>query len=227
MAAQRKVIVLVGHHGPKTGTWWNDAGGLLDEWELAARIATTILYRLHGLGWIAIPGSAGRPNPEGLHSKRAYVNACRPDLCIEVHFNEASKPGARRGRWPGVHAAPFELGCIPIEGVRGVSVLHNRDNPDTFDLARRVSAAVSGATGLPLAYGSGLDPRPVQSGEEGYIYLIARTVCPTVLLEVAFLSNPEDRALMRSDWAIFDKVGRATGDAVQEWWHMRRQEDDL
>ena len=224
MSGPRKVVVLVGHYGPRTGTWWRDEAGLLDEWELAARTATTILYRLHALGWIAIPGSAARKNPRGLQDKRQYVNVIRPDLCIEVHYNEASKVGARRGRWPGCSGGPFSDGHIPIEGVRGVSVLHNEANPDTLDLSRRVVAAVSLATGLPLAYGTGLDPRPVTPGQQGYIYLIAKTACPTILIEPAFLSSPADRELIRTDDALPDKIGRATGDAVQEWWHIRRED---
>lgn len=225
MNERRSVVVLVGHYGPRTGTWWQDECGLLDEFELAARTATTILYRLHGLGWVTIPGSACRKNPRGLHDKRQYVNACRPDLCIEVHYNEASKQGARRGRWPGCSGAPFANGNIPIESVRGVSVLYNERNAETLNLARRVSTSVSRAAGLPLAYGSGLDPRPVVPGQKGYIYLIGRIACATILIEPAFLTNPDDRQLIRDDWAIFDRIGRGVGDAVQDWWHLRKEDE--
>jgi N-acetylmuramoyl-L-alanine amidase len=224
MSDQRSVIVLVGHYGPRTGTWWKDEAGLLDEWQLAARTATTILYRLHSLGWIAIPGSASRQNPRGLYDKRLYVNNARPDLCIEVHFNEASKRAARRGRWPGCSGGPFTDGHVPIENVHGFSVLYNKQNSDTHDLARRIATTGSAKTGFPLAYGTGLDPRPVTPGQEGYIYLIAKTACPTVLIEPAFLSNPEDRTILRNDGAILDKIGRAVGDAVQEWWHLRKED---
>ena len=224
MNDRRSAVVLVGHYGPRTGTWWRDECGLLDEFELAARTATTILFRLHSLGWVTFPGSASRKNPRGLQDKRQYVNACRPDLCIEVHYNEASKRGARRGRWPGCSGAPFANGNIPIPGVRGVSVLYNVRNAATLDLARRIVASVSTAAGLPLAYVNGLDPRPVVPGEEGYIYLIARTSCPTILIEPAFLTNHDDRQLLRDDGAIFDKLGRSVGDAVQEWWHMRKED---
>jgi len=224
MNHQRSAIVLVGHYGPRTGTWWKDEAGLLDEWELAGRTATTIQYRLHSLGWIAIPGSAARQNPRGLYDKRKYVNDARPDLCVEVHYNEASKRGARHGKWPGCSGAPFADGHIPIDGVRGISVLFNKQNTDTLDLARRIVTAGSNATGLPLAYGTGLDPRPVQKNKKGYIYLIARTSCPTILVEPAFLSNSEDRHLLRSDDAFLDKIGSAVGDAIQAWWHFRKEE---
>jgi len=224
MSARRSAVVLVGHYGPLTGTWWQDEIGQLDEWELAARTATTILYRLHSLGWIAVPGSAARKNPRGLQDKREYVNNARPDLCIEVHYNEASKIADRDGRWPGCTGAPFADGHVPIPGVRGVSVLYNERNTDTKALAGRVVAECVERTGLPAAYGSGLDPRPVMPGHQGYIYLIAKTTCPTILIEPAFLSNADDRAVIRSDAAIFDKIGRAVGDAVQEWWHVRKED---
>jgi N-acetylmuramoyl-L-alanine amidase len=218
-------VVLVGHSGPKTGAWWQDAQGLLDEWELNARVATALQYRLATLGWIAIPGTTGQKNPMGLRGKRAYVNSIAPDLCVEVHFNIASKQGARGVRWPGCSGSPFLRGNIPIEGVRGVSVLYNEHNSDTLNLALRIVGGVAAASGLPVAYGGdGLDPRPTRRWQRGYNYLIARTHCPTVLLEVAFLTNPEDRTEIREDWAFYDKVGRGGGDAIDEWW-LVRQED--
>jgi len=222
----KRVVVLTGHYGPGSGAWWRDPAGTLDEWELNARVSTALLYRLSSLGWIAIPGTTGQRNPMGLRAKRAYVNAIAPDLCVEVHFNIASKRGARGVEWPGCSGSPFLRGNIPIEGARGVSVLYNERNASTLDLAHWIVAGVWAASGLPAAYGDGLDPRPVQRWKPGYIYLIAKTNCPTVLLETAFLSDAEDRARIREDWAFFEKVGRGTGDAIQAWWaaEVRRRE---
>lgn len=220
---QKRVVVLTGHYGPCSGAWWQDLAGLLDEWELNARVSTALLYRLATLGFVAIPGTTGQRNPMGLRAKRAYVNAIAPDLCVEVHFNIASKQGARGDSWPGCSGSPFLRGRIPIEGARGVSVLYNERNHDTLDLAHRLVAGVWAASGLPAAYDDGLDPRPVQRWKRGYNYLIAKTSCPTVLLETAFLTSPEDRARIREDWAFFDKVGCGAGDAISAWWRARRE----
>jgi len=217
----KRVVVLTGHHGPRSGAWWKDSLGLLDEWELNARVSTALLYRLSALGWIAIPGTTGQRNPMGLRAKRAYVNAIAPDLCVEVHFNIACKKGARGAEWPGCSGSPFLHGNIPIEAVRGVSVLYNEGNHETLDLAHRIVAGVRAASGLPAAYGDGLDPRPVQRWKHGYIYLIAKTTCPTVLLESAFLTSSEDRVRIRDDWAFFEELGVGTGDGIEEWYERR------
>ena len=228
----RRAVVMVGHNGPLTGTWWRDSDGLLDEFALAQKVAIQIAFALDARSWDTALYAMVDGYPSHLYQKGRALDQWRPSLGIEVHFNAFPKAGDRAGRWEGADAPTFREHLVPNESDRasGVSVCYLRTSLEGKRLSELIVENAAVLTDLGTAIGDGLDDRP-QSGKTS-LYLTHRVDpgyrrkrhptpgwpgCPVVLLEAAALTHPNDREVLRNDPHIFSKIGRAVGEACETW----------
>lgn len=228
----KSIALLVGHNGPRTGAWWQDGDGMLDEFVLAQRVVAHAGFVMDSRRWRTALYSMVDKYPLHLYQKGRALDQWRPALGLEIHMNIFSKPGSRDARWAGVDSTVFREGHVPIETDRasGVSVVFLEENEEARVLASALVGRIDALTDLGVALGDGLDPRP-RTGARS-IYLTHRVDpayrrprhrtpgwcgCPVVLLEVAALSHPHDREVLRNDPHIMEKLGQAIGEACDRW----------
>lgn len=235
----RRAVVLVGHHGYRTGAWWRDRYGDLDEHVLAARTAASVAYHLCERGWDVRLAANVAAQRDSLFLKAHVLDEARADLAIECHYGSNGKEGERGTRWAGVDASVFVGGMVPDESryATGVNVVYLKLSDDQRALARCLVKHVNAQTGLGIANDNGLDPRPLTGTTS--IYLTHRVEppfrprrfhqdtwagCPVVLLETCSLTSPSDREHIREDPMFFTAVGYGAAAACDEF--MDAQEAD-
>lgn len=243
----RKVAIAVGHNGPKTGTYWQDPEGLLDEFELAAQFAVAAMKRLQDLGWLVFPVTGTYKKPHYLYEKAILVERIRPDLFIEIHLDSRPAGGNRGSRWPGAQASVFDWDLLPNETdfAAGVNVVYFEKNTEARSLGLKLVHHIVQCSGFGMANDDGLDPRPEMSTEKRkrvYLPLICDPGyrakkhddrfkkwhgCPCVLLECGAVTSPADREQLRENQHIFDQVGHGIGMACDEWYSTHREDEDV
>lgn len=229
MPIERRALIMVGHHGRGTGTWFEDPTGRIDEHEEAHRVAIATAFELQTRSWrtgiVATPGD----NSHHLYRKGRMLDDWRPRLAIEIHFNALVRKQDRDGRWPGCSGPAFSNGHVPDERVQGVSLLYYEGNHDAASLATHIADRIHKRAKLPLLHGHGLDPRP-DTGP-GRIYLLTRVDpehrrprfptpgwpgCPVVLLEAGFLTSPADRNRIRDPF-FPNRLAVAVAEGCDRW----------
>lgn len=231
MARIRKVAIIVGHNGPRTGAWWQDDEGLLDEWRLAQKVAINAAARCEDRGWESYLVTGNYKYPHHLYAKCGMVERIRPDIAVACHFGSNVKKGDRSRRHAGCTGTMFTDGYIPDESsfAAGVNTVFYDQNVLARDLAKRLVGITVASTDLTMANDDGLDPRPaisVAGRTRVYITVRLDPVCPVVFFEAASLSSPQDRKVLRTDPHIFNKLGFAVGAACDEWWLALTKEGD-
>jgi len=247
---ERSALVVVGHNGPeryavgpRRAAWWREPDGFLfDEFELAQRVAIVTAFELDARGWRVAVCSTPKAYPEHLYEKGRALDQWRPSIGLAVHFNVFSRERDRRGGWPGAESGVFGAGHVPVETDRasGTSVVVWDGSEPARDFARIAVRKVDENTGLRLALGDGIDERTIDGPDR--VWILTRVQpgrrrkrfptpgwdgCPVVVLEVAVLSHPRDRGIVRGDPHFFSKVGAAYGAACDEWLAaVRREEAD-
>jgi len=229
MARVRKVAIIAGHNGPRTGAWWQDAEGLLDEWTLAQKVAICASFECLSRGWQSYLVTGNYKYPHHLYAKCGMVERIQPDLAIACHFGSNAKHGERGRRHSGCTGTMFADGYIPDESdfAAGVNTVFYDQNERARDLAERLVALTLETTDLTMANDDGLDPRPAVSTEghqRVYVTIRLDPVCPVVFYECASLSSPLDRKVIRDDAHLFNKLGFVVGAACDEWWLAHMEE---
>ena len=219
------VAVIVGHIGPKTGAWWQDDTGLLDEWALAQETAISVAFGLQARGWRTYMVTSNRHGDQNILDKCRMVRLIAPDLAISIHYGSNARKASRGNKWPGCSGTMFADGWVPDESsfAAGVNICYYEDtvHDSLRPLCQRLVALTTETTDLTVANDDGLDPRPIVS-RPGYkrLGLLVRCdpVCPTLIYEACSLSSPLDRKVLRGDIHIFDKLAFCVGEAANEWW---------
>ena len=229
MPLERRALIMVGHHGRGTGTWFEDQAGRLDEHEEAHAVAIATAFELQTRAWrtgiAAMPGG----NNHHLYRKGRMLDDWRPSLAIEIHFNALTRPGKRQNRWPGCSGPAFGDGHIPDERVQGLSLIYYEGNHQAELLAKHIAGRIRDRAKLPLLHNTGLDPRPDQGA--GRIYLTTRVDpdhrrprfptpgwpgCPVLLLEAGFLTSPDDRRRIRDPF-FANRLAVAVAEGCDRW----------
>jgi len=237
MVRVRTAAIIVGHNGPRTGAWWVDEKGELDEWALAQETTVAAAFNVQARGWHIRIVTGNHKYPHHLYAKCGMVERIAPDVAVSIHFGMNVTRKERSGRWPGVESSAFADGHIPDESsfAAGVNVCYFRPtrsymggpqpgqahHPTGRFLGQRLVRETVARTNLMVANDDGLDPR-AEVSTPGYtkLYVLSRLdkVCPVVVYEPATLSSPSDREVLRTDCHIFDKLGDAVGAALDDWY---------
>jgi hypothetical protein len=246
MGRIRTAAIIVGHNGPRTGAWWVDEHGELDEWALAQETAIAAAFNVQARGWRTRIVTGNHKNPHHLYSKGGMVERIAPDVAVSIHYGMNVKEKARGNGWPGVEASAFADGHVPDESsfAAGVNVCFFQPTPAYMGgpqpgqarypsgrfLGQRLVRETMARTALTMANDDGLDPR-AEVTLPGYstLYLLRRLdkTCPVVVYEAATLSSPADREVLRTDSHVFDKLGDAVGAALDDWYlEFRHQPED-
>jgi len=234
----KRIAVAVGHHGPRTGTWWQDPEGSLDEYAIAARFAVAAMGRLLELGWEVYPITGTYKYPNYLYEKAQLVEKIQPTLVIEFHADSRCKDGTRGTRWRGCFGAVFDEGKIPDESdfAAGINVVYYEANQQARSLALKLVHWTTEHSRFSRANDDGLDPRPlVSTKHRKRVYLplacdpsYRRSQhdkrsrrwhgCPCVLLECGAVTSPQDRAVLRDQPRAAVQVAFGVGSACEEWY---------
>lgn len=229
MERTRKLAIIVGHNGPKTGAWWQDPEGLLDEWTLAQQVAICASFDCQARGWQTYVITDNYKYPHHLYAKCGMVERVQPDLAIACHFGSNVKRGERARRHGGCTGTMFADGWTPDESdfAAGVNTVFYDQNEKARDIAKRLVQLTVETTDLTMANDDGLDPRPaisVEGRERVYVLVRLDPICPLVIFEPASLSSPLDRKVIRNDIHLFNKLGFVVGKACDEWWQAQVEE---
>jgi len=109
-----------------------------------------------------------------LKQKVDYINLVNPDIAIEIHHNYNSNPD-----------------------VRGTEIIYHPTSVKGKVLAEKIMRAF-------YSYPNSWDRVSLKEGyyrydkSRGYFYFTSHTNPPAIILECAYMSNPEDRLLMFS-----------------------------
>lgn len=227
----RSVGIFIGHSGPRTGTWWEDREGLLDEWELANRLAICAAYECLARGWQVFVASASYKGKHSLLEKVKLARAVKPDVIVSCHFGANEADGDRDPlKYAGVDAPCFRRGNIPFEGDwgTGVNVVYPTFVPEAKTLAGLLAMQAVEALSSTLANDNGLDPRPMESvpGRNSIYIFNALKPTPVVIYEPGALTSGQDRKLIRESAFYFNQAGKAVGEALDRWWMQREETDE-
>ena len=124
------------------------------------------------------------------------VRLSRPTADTQLGTSNASSLAARvneANAWGADYFISLHANASEITAASGTEALVYRVDSTAGALARAIVQAVSAATGLP---DRGVTPRT-------NLYVLKRTQMPAVLVELGFITNPTDAALMANSPALF------------------------
>lgn len=145
----------------------------------------------------------GRELAEILRAEGYDVRLSRPEPDTTLGTTNASSLAARvneANEWGADYFISLHANASTIPTASGVEGLVYRVDSTAGDLARSITRAVADATGLP---DRGVTPRT-------NLYVLRRTRMPAVLMELGFITNPADAALLADSPQLF-ALGIANG----------------
>lgn len=161
-----------------------------------------------------------------LRRRAALANIAKADAFISIHANAAGRDSAN-GAWV-LHARPSSRGKLLAELV--FAELAKIPGIPDADPTAEVYSDESGAVGYTTDAARALQDRPRGVSEADWLTrkgvprpnwyrtlaVLRRTSMPAILVELGFLTNPEDAAqLQREDTR--GAVARAIADGVEQW----------
>jgi len=164
------VALLNAHTQYSPGVAWTFGGQLYNEYILSSRINRDIkkVLNQHDVDSYIVDSSKVKPYSKSLNYKAYFVNLEGADIAIETHFNSSS---------------------LLKNKVSGMEVLYHAPRDNSLELAKTLVTSMKHYLPFKLRRGNGLYPRTK-------IYLLRTIECPTILIEVCFLSNPVDRLFL-------------------------------
>ncbi len=232
-AAEPKFVVVVdpGHGGDQDGA--RSPGGVAEK-DVALQIARRVARRLERQGGRVILTRTGDISVP-LANRAAVATAERADLFLSIHLN-SMPTRAKRLRTRGVETY-FLSADATDASAKAVAARENADRiagEPVVDPADPVSGILDDlqstealAASSRLAYavhdqlvrGCGAEDRGVKQAP---FYVLAGARMPAVLVEVGFISHPDESRRLASA-AYQDQVARAIADAVASWRASGRQ----
>jgi N-acetylmuramoyl-L-alanine amidase len=214
------IVIDPGHGG-------HDAGAVgpsgLQEKELSLDIARRVAALLQEELGVRVVLTRGRDQFVGLRERTALANRERADLFVSIHVNaapddaatgtetyflsnEATDGAARR-------AAAYENRLIAADtGTRGGapdvlrSILWDLAQSDFQQESSRVAEALQNSLDRALR-------RPSRGVKQAPFYVLGGAAMPAVLVEIGFISNPQEEQRLRDD-GYRDRIARALAAGV-------------
>lgn len=133
---------------------------------------------------------------------RFEARLSRPTAETSLGTSNASSLRARvemANRWPADYFVSIHCNSNPNPEINGSEVYVYRENTQSYWLAQHILNAVTRAAGTR---DNGVRVNPT-------LYVLRRTAMPAILVELAYLSNPEDAQKLRYDkeafaWGIYN-----------------------
>jgi N-acetylmuramoyl-L-alanine amidase len=224
-------VIDPGHGGDRDGASSPDG---VKEKDVALQIARRLAASLHRQGGKVILTRTGDLSVP-LAQRAALANAERADLFISVHLN-AMPASARRLKTKGIETYFLSADATdasataaaarenadrlagepemdPSDPVAGI--LEDLGNTEALAQSSRLAYAVH----EKLVRASGDEDRGVKQAP---FYVLAGARMPAVLVELGFISTPEEsRKLRRGDYQ--EKLARAIAEGVKGWRAVVRQ----
>ncbi len=230
-ASSRSFVVVLdpGHGGEKDGAISVDGRR---EKDITLEIARRLKRRLEKQGAKVVLTRGGDQSVE-LARRAALANAEKADLFVSIHLNSAPGAGAERAR--GVETYFLSADATDASAT-AVAARENADrlagepeldpnDPVAFILNDLESAAaLQGSSRLAysihdrLVSALGAEDHGVKQAP---FYVLAGARMPAVLLEVGFVSHPEESARLRTA-EYQDRVAQAICDGISAWRSQTR-----
>lgn len=178
----RNVIVLDPGHGG------DDKGVAIDAGKPEAKVVLELALRLKPLlekGGFKVALTRNSEGGLALFDRLVAINAQKPGMVISLHANSAPNPDLQ-----GTQIYTLKLPATldpsdPFASRRGT----NGPSADEINLANGAAGRISAALAKNLK-------RRVELVQEGLLMPATRVFAPTMTVEVAYLTNPKDRALL-------------------------------
>ncbi len=237
----RTIVLDSGHGGDEPGTAANGVVERDSNLDLAQRVSTILEAR--GARVVLTRYSAVRPRdvpPEAngamatfidLQSRVSIANSARADVFVSIHSNSNTDSSVRGADVWYTSLRPFaaesqRLAALCIEGVN--TALQARGYPirprEAMDDAQLVDAAGRGTPMFVIGperevprgelLDCGVDPAVVGMHPDAPVWRTSATQMPGALLELLYVSNPDDAALLRDEptrYAIARGIARFLG----------------
>lgn len=142
-----------------------------------------------------------------LRSEGYETRLSRPTATTQLGTSNASSLAARvndANNWGADYFISLHTNAAASSSARGSEAYVYRRESSAAALAEDILQGISNRTGLPIR---GVFPRPS-------LYVLRRTQMPAVLVEMGFITNPEDAALMRDRPYLF---ARGIADGINEY----------
>jgi N-acetylmuramoyl-L-alanine amidase len=217
-------VVDPGHGGEKEGAVGPD--GALEK-EVTLQIARRLKARLERLGARVLLTRSG-DSTVPLANRAALANAERADVFVSIHLN--SMPAPARARARGVETYFLSADATDASAT-AVAARENADrlagepelDPDdpvagileTLEEAENLSESsrLAHEVHARIVRAAGAEDRGVKQAP---FYVLAGARMPAVLLEVGFLSHPEEAARLRTP-AHQDRIAQGIADGIAAW----------
>jgi N-acetylmuramoyl-L-alanine amidase len=232
LAAAPPLLAVVdpGHGGEQEGA--SGAGGLREK-QLTLQIARKVARRLSRQGaQVLLTRASDEAVP--LARRAALANARGADLFLSIHLN--SMPGGASARTQGVEtyflsADASDASAQAVAARENADRIAGHDGPDPDDPVGGILESLGDAEALDqssrLAYA--VHERLVQrlraedrGVRQAPFYVLAGARMAAVLVEVGFLSHPQEARRLASG-AYQEEVAAAIAEGVLAWAHDGRQ----
>lgn len=236
----RTIVLDPGHGGDEPGTAANGVVERDSNLDLAQRVSTILEAR--GARVVLTRHSAARPRdvpPEAngatatfidLQSRVSIANSARADVFVSIHSNSNTDSSVRGADVWYTSLRPFaaesqRLAALCIEGVN--TALQARGYPirprEAMDDAQLVDAAGRGTPMFVIGperevprgelLDRGVDPAVVGMHPDAPVWRTSATQMPGALLELLYVSNPDDAALLRDEPTRY-AIARGIADGI-------------
>jgi len=131
-----------------------------------------------------------------LRSEGYETRLSRPTPSTQLGTSNGSSLAARvndANSWGADYFISLHTNASSLPTAEGSEAYVYRRDSDAADLAENILTGLGKRTGLPTR---GVFPRPS-------LYVLKRTRMPAVLVELGFITNPEEAALMNSSPELF------------------------
>jgi N-acetylmuramoyl-L-alanine amidase len=217
-------VVDPGHGGEKEGAVGPD--GAMEK-DVTLQIARRLKVRLEKLGARVLLTRNGDTTVP-LANRAAFANAERADLFVSIHLNAMPSPGRSRARGVETYflsADATDASATAVAARENADRLAGEPEPDPADPVAGILSSLEDTANLSessrLAYE--VHERIVRRAEaedrgvkQAPFYVLAGARMPAVLVEVGFLSHPEEAAKLRSP-AHQDRIAQGIADGVAAW----------
>jgi len=183
-----KIALINAHTSYSRGAGWNFNGESFNEYGLSRRINLKVneILTSKGIANFIVDASEEKPYNKSLSYKAFSTNIESPTFAIETHFNSVSFLPSR---------------------VRGFEILYHASNKKSLLLAQNMVESFKIRLPFSIRRGNGLYERT-------NIYLLKAIECPSIIIEVCFLSNKVDRLFLLFPRAI-DIIAYTIVDGIQ------------
>ena len=163
-------------HNPQNPNAGAEGNGLREQ-DITYRVGQALASLLRQSGYYEVRLS--RPTPATQIGTSNYSN-------LRMRVDEANQ-------WGADYFISLHTNASDIESASGVEAFAYSREGEAFALGEDIVKNLSEATGLQ---NRGMKVRPG-------LYVLRKTRMPTVLVEMGFITNPRDAALMNSNPALF------------------------